>query len=263
MESNNPIIAKCLDDLIMGKISRAEADELFNKHNIAAPEEMIDRHQMAAVAVQRYGVQMQVEQIHRNFMAVRALTSPEKIQQKSEPAKLIKMPVRKLVLRIAAAIVLFCICSFSNLWINNSSPKLYSELYSPYNVVVERGAAEVNHDGSIVSLYQQTNDQAVLNLFKETNPSGNRERFLAAMAATQLKDHATASQLLQQLLSSNQKSGSRLYNDHAEYYLMLTLLQQKQYSAAIDIAEKINKDSFHIYQEKISNWTLFKMKWLR
>jgi tetratricopeptide (TPR) repeat protein len=267
MESNNPIIAKCLDDLITGKISREEADSLFLAHNIMAPEEMIERHTTAAVAIQRFGLQKQVEQMHRSFMASRALTSPEKIQTAADTnksmAKVVRMPMRKMILRIAAALFFVCICSFSYLWISNTSPKLYSELYAPYNVVVERGAAGNNGAENIVALYQQKNYTEVLKIYKQSAAAGNRDKFLAAMSAMQINDNAAAVGILQALLAHNQTTGSRLYNDHASYYLMLNLLQQKQYNDAIEIAEKINNDSFHIYHEKVNSWTIFKMKWLR
>ena len=71
------------------------------------------------------------------------------------------------------------------------------------------------------------------------------------MANLELKDYAEAIEKFKQVLAENNRSGSDLFQDEAEYYLAMSYLANNEAEEALPIIERIKADKNHLYHQVI------------
>jgi tetratricopeptide (TPR) repeat protein len=261
MENNNiAAIDACLDGWLKRNKDEAAVRAELTGLGVADADAAMTLHQQAAVALQRYKVLQQVQGVHNTYLAQRQLSRSATTQQ---PAKVIKLSPLKWAMRIAAVLILALGVSFGYQYVSNSPGQLYNELYSPYNPVVDRASGTMEPKNTIVSLYEAKNYQGIVDAYAQ-NPTGNiREQFFTGMAHSELGQYDKAATIFEQILASNKASGSRLYNDDAEYYLGLAYLKQGQCGKAYELLQAIRQDNNHTYRTAVSRWLLTRLNWLR
>jgi uncharacterized membrane protein len=126
--NNNLHIDKILDDFLYRKLNRDDAEHLLQQEAVADSNNEIEMHHTAAVALQRYSVLMQVITVHAQFIAA------DKNMSHTAPARVVRLRPFTWLLRIAAIVVLIAGGWLAFQYSNNSSAKLYTEIYQPYNV---------------------------------------------------------------------------------------------------------------------------------
>jgi outer membrane protein assembly factor BamD (BamD/ComL family) len=83
------------------------------------------------------------------------------------------------------------------------------------------------------------------------------------MADLQNGNPESAEQLLKKLDSQNQSSGTPLYSDEIEYYLVQSLIQQQKYEEAENRVNELLNQPDHKYSKNFSNWDLWKIRILK
>lgn len=257
--NDNLHIENILDDLIGNKVSRSEAIDLLAKENVSDARVEIDLHLCAVNAIRRYNTLLQVQSIHNNFIATR---NNDKSKEKSSKIVAGKFSPFKWIVTIAASALLIISSWFFYQFSNTDSTTLYGEIYQPYSINTDRGMGEIRTH-RMVEEFKQKNYAAVIKIFESFSATNNREKFLAGYAYHEIGNYKQSIVNFEEILSYNQKTGTRLYNDEAEFYSGLTYLKLNDNSSASKIFESIAKNPNHTFYERISKWTITRLRWIK
>ncbi len=259
--TNNIQIESVLDELLKNKIVKTEAVELLEKENVEDTSAEIDLHYATAKAIQRYAVLKQVQSVHSAYITTS--TKEETITPaKEKMPKIIPIKPVKWLMGIAASLFVFAAAWFTYQYSTTNSSKLYSEMYQPYNVNTDRGIGDISTH-NMVKEFQAGNYSAVIKTFESLPTSNSREKFLAAYAYHEVASYTRAIELLRQLLTYNDQTNTRLYNDEAEFYLGLSFLKIKDAASAKVVFGAIKKNPDHTFHERVSKWTMTRLNWLK
>lgn len=258
--NDNLHIENILDDLLTNKVSRPEAVALLMQENVSDTGFEIDLHLSAVNVIRRYNTLKQVQSVHNNFTIARNIN--QITNGTSGEVVTAKINLVKWMVRIAASVILIISAWFMYQYSSTNSSTLYSEIYQPYSINTDRGVGEIKTH-NMVQEFKQNNYSAVIKIFESLASTNNREKFLAGYAYHQAGNYQQSLLVFQQILSYNQKTNTRLYNDEAEFYSGLSYLKLRNTSSAADIFESIRKNPNHTFYERINKWTLTKLKWLK
>lgn len=253
--SNDVLIDTILDNFVKGTATRETTISRLEEQGVQNTEEEIVLHVAATTALIQYNILAQVNDVHRQYA--------EAPQQKTTNNGH-KAPVRSIVkwsLRIAAVCTTAICAWFAIQYTQTSSNGLYSEVYQPFNINTLRSNQAPQHD--MAKDFKQRNYAAVIDTFRTLAAPDNRERFLAGFALLETGQHALAAEQFNQIIGANNKQGSRLYNDEAEYYLALVNLKLKKTAEARSLFRKIYNDPEHTYHNRVNQWLLTRLGWLK
>ena len=255
MEDKSSSVELWLDAYNQGTIDYAELSRRLKEAGIGNTDELLSLHLSAINIIQRYNVQQQVAEIHKKFAG-----STSTVAEKLPKAKIISLSLKPL-LRVAAIFIVI-VASAGLFFVGTANQKsLLENLSQDYHVQITR---DKGNEGvsQIVLAFNSKNFPLVIDEYRKIIHPSSREMFLGGYAFMQTGDYRQSASIFQSLMTQNNLTGQRLYQDEAEYYLLLSLIQLKQYKEALSIAEQINKDSYHTYHTKITSWLLLKLKWL-
>lgn len=256
--NDNFTIQQLLDDVLQQKVDRTAAEKSMAALGIEDPALEIDTHFAAAKAIQRHNIIQQVQSVHQRFTQVPSVT-----QQETKQAPVVAMRPLRFILRIAAAAILIMGLFIGYEYTNTNSNQIYSSLYQSYEVNTSRGTTDEIPTHQMLQQFSDKDFAAVINTFKNLPVTNNREKFLTAYAYHETQEYTTAINLLQQILTYNQQSNTRFYNDEAEFYLGLSYLKMKDIDKTLAYFEPIAADPDHTFHNRFSRWTLIKLKWLK
>lgn len=203
---------------------------------------------LAKMAIRGYGLKHQVASVHREML------DEFKSTQKRE-AKTYSIVRSSLKYAASIALVLFSIGAY--LYISSSPNKLYDDNYMPYTLSVTRSEAT---GSDLEKAFNQKHYNAVINAFTKLKNPDDKEYFLAGQAYLSTHQANSAIPAFKQVLLS---SGSSIrFKEDAEYYLGLAYLENNQPAKAASVFDKIHNDKDHLYHDKISFWTMLKLKLL-
>lgn len=259
--NNNLNIDKLLDDLLKGHLNQHEARQLLQQEGIADVQGEIDLHHSAIVALQRYRVLEQVQLVHKEYAGKAGNNAEENAVNTS--AKVVHMQPLKWFMRIAAMFILGAGGWFAYEYNNASGTKLYAEIYQPYTINTDRSSNREIVSPTIIQQFKDKDYAAVITTFRSLPATNNRDKFLTAYAWNETGDYKQAIDVLQQILKNNKQTGSQLYHDEAEFYLGLSYLKMKNNKAAFVYFEKIRNNPNHTFHERVSKWTMVRLKWLK
>lgn len=256
--NNNIHNDQLLDDFLKGDLSQSEVERLMQLEDVADVTVKIDLHRMAAAALQRYSVMQQVLQVHKVYLdEVRNKTGQN---ESNTSAKFIP---GKWFIRAAAMLIIFAGGWVAYQYIATSSGKLYIEIYQPYNINTDRKDNTKIVPHNMIQQFKDKDYNAVIYTFQSLPATNNREKFLAAYAWHETGNYNKAINVLQQILNNNNRAGTRIYNDEAEFYLGLSHLKMKNYKAAFTYFKKIRDNTSHTFHERVSKWAMMRLKWIK
>ncbi|MGZ3812310.1 MAG: hypothetical protein ACXVB0_09240 [Mucilaginibacter sp.] len=222
------------------------AFEKLLSENIQMQEELKNL-ELARMAIRSYGLKSQVASVRQQML--------QELKEDRKPAENKIYPFMRSTLKYAASILLV-LCSISiYMYSTTTSTKVYQEGYQPYKISIARGE---NTSSTLEAAFNAGNFNEVINVFKKTPNPGSKETFLAAQSYLSLHQLDNAIQSFNQVL---QTSGSdNNFKDYASYYLALAYIEDNKPAKALPIFEKIHADADHLYHDKVSYWTLLKLK---
>jgi tetratricopeptide (TPR) repeat protein len=250
---SNTQIDKKLDDFLTGVAGYDDLELFFTSNGVLNTNELVAEHRAAALAVQQYNVLQQVQFVHKKFVA------DQKVTEIKQPAKVVSMGATKMMMRIAAVLVIVLASVTTFQYLTSTGNSFYNKLNESYSINIVRGSQK---PGELVEAYQSGNYKRTIELFTQISNPGNRELFIAANSYIQLNNTSRAVELYQQILNNNKSVAQKFYQDEAEYYLAMAYLKTGETEKALPILNKIADDKNHTYHDKIDKWTLWKMKWL-
>jgi tetratricopeptide (TPR) repeat protein len=247
-----------LDAWLHGRVEGKEAEARLREQGVDNPVAALELHQAAAKAIQQYEVLRQVQAVHRLY-APKAADANVAIPQKG---KVLHLPWVKWSMRVAALLLLMAGGWIGYEYAATNTSTVYGEVFQPYYVNTDRGVGNVvTH--RMVEEFKAGDYAAVINTYQKLPASSNREKFLTAYAYHQTGKQSEAIALLRQVLLHNQQSGSRLYQDEAEFYLALSQLKNGNKEEAVRLLTAIRNNPDHTFHQQVKAWTLTKLKWIQ
>lgn len=254
---NELYIEEVLDSVVRDRLPESQAEFILREEQVSDPAKEISLHQAAATAVRRFAILAQVRAVHQEHLL--AMDTAAMAEKKTAPVRRMGW---KPWLRAAAVIVLVLSGWFTIQLASTSGESLYTELYQPFTINTERGQDDARKN-DILDRFKAGDYLTVIRLYNQAADPDNREHFLAAYALQAKGDFRESIKPLRAILDQNQRSGSMLYQDEAEYYLGLALLQEKAYADAEQLFAKIYRETDHTYHSRVNAWMLTRLRWLR
>jgi tetratricopeptide (TPR) repeat protein len=255
-------IEQVLDDYLYGNIILTDAEKLLKDNSVTGLSEIIALHKAAAVAIQRNAVISQVKKVHQQFVAAKP-TATAIADISATKGKIRIISTLKWMAGVAAVFIVF-ICSWYAYQINTaSSSKLYAEMYQTYNVNTDRAGIDDIVTHNMVQQYKDKDYREVIYTYQSLIVTNSREKFLTAMAYQETGSYQPAVDLLEKIMLENKQKETRLYNDEAEFYTALNYLKLKKNESAFPLLQKIYKTPGHTFHERVSKWTITRLKWIK
>jgi hypothetical protein len=220
--------------------------------NVQELNEQLQLHLAAKRAIRKYAV------MHKNYASVGELHS---VQELMAPVRSIS--ARKAIqwtMRIAASVALLIGLYVAQYVVFYTPEKMYKNNFSEYSLNNERGASETAVN-EMVEAFRKKDYSRVINLYSLPGGKTNREKFLAGYSQLELNDAAAATLLFNDIISTNRQMGTGYFQDEAEYYLAMALLKQNKKEEAHELLDKIYANKEHTFNESVSSWMLFRLKW--
>lgn len=158
-----------------------------------------------------------------------------------------------------AASLLFLMAGYSFYYYTSlSGEKVFTANYQTFELPTNRSTAST--ENQIEYAYRQKNYKEVLRLYNLDKDQPVQAVFFSGVAAMELHDDIKAVEALQAVLAKNKSQHTSIYNDEAEFYLSLSYIRLKKYSAALPLLQKIQSDPDHIYHTNITNAMIRKVR---
>jgi tetratricopeptide (TPR) repeat protein len=218
--------------------------------------ETIEKARISRMAVRNYGLRHSLKNIHAQAMAER------------QPQSRV-VPLWRYAARLAAGIVVVLISVLAFRLGTVSNESLSDVKNNLFQLEYTRGD---DGDGTMVirkmkDAYQQGEYQQCANIYENNRLSGQtghaEENLLAGNAYLALNLPERASNCFQKILDANRNTEEKRFEDEAQYYLGLALLQENKVAAADTIFSKIYHQPGHEYHRKVSTSFYWQLKWLK
>lgn len=259
-ERNHSEIDQLLDDIIFG---RSSEENLHEYQQSKSREEQLNElilHQTAASSVQRHAIMQQVAAVHKEFLQNRTSKGAKPVTPVyALPAKKSKLNYIGLAASILGAIAVMV---FLYATVATTPEKLFSSEYQAYHFNVDR-SSNAPSGQSVIAAYQQGSYDAAIREYKGHPTAPVNENMAAAFSYMQLKQYAPAATILEDVIRKNVINGNHTYQDEAEYYLALCLLQLNQVEKSYKLFDKIYTDNEHTYNGRIDKWFMTRLSWLK
>jgi hypothetical protein len=245
------ILIDYLDNQLQGQ-ERQQAEQ-FLQQDLAAAQEL--EHLLFSVELIREAAVL--EQV----MAVRTEQQGKaKVIsiQKNEGGAVVRSFSRTF-LRVAVAVLLFAGAGSVYKYSTTNASSVYDQGFSPFELNTSRGN---NNDGKLEQAYRNKNWNEVENIASLEKEKNNKTRFLAGMAAMELKNYNKAIEFFNEIILANQNSTNPVFQDEAEYYLAMADLGANKPAAGAAILRKIRADKEHLFYKKASAISALDLKLL-
>lgn len=248
-------IEDILDRYILGTNDKQTAGKNLGLLGVDNAEEELDLHYAAVVALQRYRVFEQVQDVHRQFL----LPQQDTAAIKKVPSAGVVKPATWM-LRIAAILLVCAVCWTAYFYSSTNNVTLYEEIYQPYTINTDRAVPGEVVPHKMIDYFKEGKYDFVISTFNSLESTGIREKFLAAFAFQQNENFKEAIGLYQSIIDENKLKGKKLYKDEADFYLGLCYLKINNIKDALPIFEAIRQDSNHTYNDRVTKTILTKLK---
>jgi tetratricopeptide (TPR) repeat protein len=252
-------IDQILDEIIIGKSSEEKLADLISGYTSEELINELQAHKTAAAAIQRSAVISQVSLVHQSFFERRNGFTKEDISYAA--AKVVKRNF-KYWWSAAAILIVVPALVFMFTYITNSPARLFASQYQTYSMNVDRSSDPVNNE-PLAKDYQDKKYSDVIREFRGLATQTVTDKMITAFAYMELNNYEAAIPLLEGVIRSNGMTGTKLYQDEAEYYLALSYLKSKQVEQSYQLFKKIYIDEEHTFNGRVDKWFMMKLNWLR
>lgn len=193
---------------------------------------------------------------HKNNLELRSKFKEisKEINEAPKEAKVVKMPLIKIISSIAA-ISLVCLAAYFLMNTKSDTDSLYASYFEPSELTITR-STDIDADlATLKELYNTQQYDKAVPLFESVvaqNPSSSNLRLAYGNALLKCKKTSLARQQFEYIINAKDP----LFIDQGRWYLALTALKEKNVDQAIEILDVLNKDAnsdFHSEAQSLLN----------
>lgn len=197
----------------------------------------------ARQAIQHFGLKENIARVRLDM-----------IKEEKPAARVI--PFYKKPLSVAAAIILIALASVFYFYFETSSQEFYATHFSSYSVGITRGSSP----SPLTNAYEKKDYAQVNALFSSIAQPSNEDYFFFGLSLLEQNKAKEASVFFETILQQKSPDSTGLYAEEAEYYLALAYINLHQPEKAYPLFEKIRKDPFHHFHDKITRMDMWRLK---
>ena len=211
-------------------------------------QDELENLQYTRLCVNSLGLRKQISMVHSEMMA--------EFENEFKPVAKVRT-LGRILMRVAASVLLLIIAGATYQYFNLSSEKLVSENYTEYTIGTSRAGDDLT---PIEKAFRQKEFKTVLSIFNGITEPGPKDYFLAGNAFLETGATAKAIDQFRNCIDKNKSFQTSAYLDDAEYYLAISYLKNNEPLNSLPLFEKINSQPLHLYHDKVSNWFINKVK---
>lgn len=230
-------------------------------HQDNAVQERYENLLASREAIKMLGLRNRIQVLHNEYETSK-VKSEDEGKSRAKVIGLSFAKKYKMLLRIAAALLVavasYGIYEYSTI----SSERLYAENFISYNLPVTRGDG-INNT-TIDSFYASKNYVGVVNTFESATSKTQRDYFIAGLSFLELNKTTDAIDAFSKLQQLNSNGTEKHYKDETEYYLLLAYIKANRAEDALKMLDIITANKQHLYYQKaneISRTKLMFLKW--
>ena len=252
MDNSTHDMSEMLLRYLDGELEDHEKSQLEQKlATDPALQEELNNLRLAKESIRSYGLAGRVGKIHKEMMNEIPHSTP--VIQISRRRQIIRYSIA-----VAAALLILFV-GFKMFQDNNmTADQLYADNYKAYELTTLRSGE--TEPTIFEKAYRDKNYNEVITLYSSANPDDIQANFLTAMSHLELKEYDKAIENFKKNLELNKAAGTHLWQDQSEYYMALAYLKTENYSSSLELFQKINNDTEHLYHEKVSSKLLKQVK---
>ena len=248
-DENLEMLLKYID----GEMSEAEraSVETLMQSNVSFKEHY-ENLLNAKKAIYKQGIRAKVQALHNEYMNV---------EKAASTAKIAKISVTKLLMRIAAVFVVVLAGYATYQYTSITNDKLFADNFKSYLLPVNRGVGQISQ---VDSLYNAQDFSGVISATNKTTAKDQKTYFLQALAYLQTNNTANAINAFKNVEQLNSNSSEKYFAQETDYYLMLAYLKANNITSAEMQLNKITANKKHKYYNNatsISKTNLMILKW--
>lgn len=271
--------AEHIDRYLDGSLSAEEAQALE-----AALEQDAELRQeyedieMARTLVRDYALRDEIKSIrnamrheatneatHRPFASTSTVKIPSSDAMKRDNVRPLHRRVSAYAGRIAAGVAILLVGLVGYQYATLSPNDLYAEKAMTYQIAASRSAeeTEASPEELLERQYQTQRFDEVIDAYEQMSDPSLMAMFLAGNAYLQEGNTNQAIDAFQEIVIINGSQGINRFEEDAQYYLALSYLKGDRLADALPLLEKINADPEHSYHALVSNYYLWRVKFLQ
>lgn len=217
----------------------------------AAARELLERLRLSKQAIRQYALKEQVAAIHREEMKERTAVQKTPVRRIHWLRRTMQIAALLLVLVLIAGLVQYSLLDAN---------RLYRSQYSAFTLGTTRSNETIS---PIEQAYGRQNMTEVIALYRNGTSFQATDHFFAGQAFLATDNPAEAVGAFEKQLAANANQQMKPYQDDTEYYLGLAYLKTGDTDRALQLFEKIHRETSHTYHREISGWYLTKLRWLQ
>ena len=212
-------------------------------------QEELENLRLAREAVRSYGLKKQVAGIHEQM--IKEMKTP--VKQIINNRRIIRFSIA-----IAASVLVIFLASRLITTGTISPDKLFADNYHSYELSTVRGTEK---ETAVEKAYRAKDYNRVIALTDTS--AAVKNLFLSAMSYLEIKNSSEAIQKFKKVLQADERSGSAVFMDEAEYYMAMSFILNEEYDFAGALLQKIKDNPNHLYHEKITDKLIQNLKKLK
>jgi hypothetical protein len=243
---NNKFTTEILIDYLDGTLLPSERVLIEDaiKNDVTIQQEL-DKLSLAQNAIQEYGLQRKVRDIHTQMMLNANIVETEK-HRKVKIISLIK-PLFRIAAIFLLTACIFLLYQYKKLTSENVLTNMEQGYY------LNKSRAEKNVD-SIINYYGEKKYQMAIDFFSKKPQTNVTDSFFAAQSYLALGNSNMASTIF------NTLNVEQLFKDDVDYYKGIAYLKSNNIKKAYEIFKSIKENKNHLYNDKITKFFMWKLK---
>ncbi len=250
MNRNSPF-EEILDKWAKRELPYEAIQTFAEDHGIMNHQDEATLHELVIKGIQTENLNNRIANFHEGFVK-----DKQRAKAKKNP---VSISGKVIFLRIAASVILLVSLFIFKDTFFVTTDSLASGMFTEYYLVNER-SENLTQKENLVTLFSEKSYEELITAYEAIKKPEVRENFLAGYSYYILKNYDKSIPVFKTILLQNKKQTIPFYNDEAEYYLGLSLLQSGNYKAAYQQLKEIYENQNHTYHPKIKKTDLFRLR---
>lgn len=259
-----------VDTYLNGGLTEEERSAFEQRIELDAQlAQVVEQARIGRMVVRQYGLRNDLKSIHARMMAQRQQTEPNAPAERPAAETQLKtrtVPLWQYASRIAAGILVL-VLAFATFRFATLSEDSLLEGRALYAVETSRGAEIDEIKAQMRTAYAQGDYRRCADLYESRQSAAdaapNEADLIAGNAYLAMHQPERAEKSFRKILSANEQSAEKPFQEDAEYYLALTLLKAGRVAEAEVLFAPIRQNPGHAYHSQVGWWFYQQLQWLK
>lgn len=256
----NPDLLEKIEDFLEQRISKAELEDYAKENDVRDLNEKIEWFKESIMAIEADGLRDQLQDLfsdeslridpNKNSTLQKDYSSKQETKGSDEESKVRKLNPMRWLVSAAAALLIFAVGSYIFSSLNQSGSNLYAEYeYKDPGLPITMSQSDNYELYDALTYYEEENyETAEAKLSKLLSSKSTNDTLLYYIGACQFYQNKIS--LAKANLIQVEKDDQSIFNDKADWLIVLCHLKENKTAKAKEKAGKILQQEGHEFREK-------------